>query len=288
MRCDTHLGLPCSGVKAVLRKPLLSILYSQCDGFLAIGTANKRFYLAMGVPEQKISLVPFTVDNARFMEKPRLSRNDRLAARERYGIATNRPAILYVSKFIRRKHPDHLVLAAQRLAAEGLSFDLVLAGSGEMRTELEALIARGGPPHIVMPGFINQQDMPKLLGACDLFVLPSENEPWGLIVNEAMCAGLPIVVSAAAGCATDLVRQGENGFVFAAGSVDALADALRPIITDAGLRQSMSRKSIEIIEGWNYGRCLDGLRDAVARCCRDPKRYVPNWPEARAMKRTCK
>lgn len=267
MRSETHLGLPRAAPKSALRKPLMSMLYAQCDAFLAIGTANRQFYLAMGVPPEKISLVPYTVDNARFTPSARLSADERLAVRRRYGISPDRPAILYVSKFMRRKHPDHVVLAAQRLAAEGLAFDLVLAGSGEMQSELDAMIARTGPAGVVMPGFINQQDMPKLLGACDIFVLPSENEPWGLIVNEAMCAGLPVVVSSEVGCVADLVRQGENGFSFALGDIDALTGALRSIISDTRLRAAMSRRSVEIIEGWNYHCCLDGLRQAVARCC---------------------
>lgn len=269
MRSETHLGLPRTKLKTAMRKPLMSTLYGQCDGFLAIGTANKRFYMTMGVPEEKIRLVPYTVDNARFMARARLSEKERRATRQRYGISADRPAILFASKFMWRKHPDHLVLAAQQLEAEGLSFDLVLAGSGEMQAVLEALIARGGPPNVVMPGFINQQDMPRLLGACDLFVLPSEDEPWGLIVNEAMCAGLPVVVSSEIGCATDLVRHGENGFTFAAGDIGALAGALRSIVVDAGLRRTMSRKSLEIIDGWNYRRCLDGLHETVIRCCRN-------------------
>lgn len=267
MRCETHLGLSVTRLKAVLRKPLMSMFYGKCDYFLAIGTANKNFYISMGVPEEKISLVPYAVDNARFMAKARLTDDERRATRQRYGISPDRPVILYVSKFLRRKHPDHLVLAAQRLAAEGLSFDLVLTGGGEMQAELEALIARGGPPNVVMPGFINQQDMPGVLGACDIFVLPAEDEPWGLIVNEAMCAGLPVIVSSEIGCAVDLVRPGENGFTFEARDIEGLTRALRPIVSNAGLRRAMSRKSVEIIQRWSYRNCLDGLREAAARCC---------------------
>ncbi len=265
MRCETHLGLPRAGWKAALRKPLMSALYRTLDGFLAIGSANRDFYRAMGVPDNRISLVPYTVDNARFVAKATLSNEQRLAARERYGISNDRPAILYVSKFMRRKHPDHLVEAARRLAAEGLDFDLVLAGNGEMQAELERLVA--DLPHVVMPGFINQQEMPTILGACDIFVLPSEDEPWGLIVNEAMCAGLPVAVSSEVGCVADLVRDGENGQTFQARDVDGLANALRPIIGDPNLRKAMSARSRELIEGWSYRECLEGLREAVALTC---------------------
>jgi glycosyltransferase involved in cell wall biosynthesis len=243
----------------------MSMLYRMLDGFLAIGSANRDFYRAMGVPDSRISLVPYTVDNTRFTAKSTLSEVERLATRNRYGISSDRPAILYVSKFMRRKHPDHLVEAARRLAAEGLSFDLVLAGNGEMQRELEGMIV--DLPNVVMPGFINQQEMPALLGACDIFVLPSEDEPWGLIVNEAMCAGLAVVVSAEVGCVADLVEDGGNGRTFLAGDVGGLTDALRAIVADPSLRQSMSARGRELIQRWSYQECLEGLREAVARTC---------------------
>ncbi len=79
MRCETHLGLPRAGLKAALRKPLMSTLYRMVDGFLAIGSANRDFYRAMGAPDDRISLVPYTVDNARFIAKAKLSDEQRLA-----------------------------------------------------------------------------------------------------------------------------------------------------------------------------------------------------------------
>jgi glycosyltransferase involved in cell wall biosynthesis len=265
MRCETHLALPRGGWKAALRRPLLSALYRTIDGFLAIGSANREFYRAMGVPDNRISLVPYTVDNARFTTRATLSEEQRAAVRERYGISSDRPAILFISKFMRRKHPDHLVEAARRLAAEGLAFDLVLAGNGEMQAELERLAS--DLPNVVMPGFVNQQEMPTLLAACDIFVLPAEDEPWGLIVNEAMCAGLPVVVSSEVGCVADLVKDGWNGHTFEARDIDGLTNALRPIISDPSLRKAMSARSRELIDNWSYQECLAGLREAVARTC---------------------
>ena len=263
MRSETHLELERSKAKAAMRRPLLGRLYKACDGFLAIGSANKSFYRAMGVPEEKISLVPYTVDNERFMRVSQLSAEERSATRRKLGISQDRPAILYASKFMRRKHPDDLVRAAQKLAAEGLAFDLVMVGSGEMDAELKALVAQSGPTSTVFTGFINQQELPRIFGACDVFVLPSEDEPWGLIVNEAMCAGLPIVIASEVGCVPDLLRQGENGYSFTAGDIDGLAAALRPIVSNAGLRDTMSKKSIEIINGWSYQQCLEGIREQL-------------------------
>jgi glycosyltransferase involved in cell wall biosynthesis len=219
----------------------------------------------MGAPEEKISLVPYAIDNARFLRDARLSPQERAQTRRRYGLSQTRPIVLYVSKLQRRKRPDDLLRAARKLASEGLDFDLAIAGSGEMLGELQATAASLGLAGVVFPGFVNQSDMPKLLGAADVFVLPAASEPWGLVVNEAMCAGLPIVVSRELGCAPDLLRHGENGFGFAAGDIDGLTDALRPLVMDADLRASMSRASLSTISDWDYAHCLAGLREALAR-----------------------
>jgi glycosyltransferase involved in cell wall biosynthesis len=264
MRCETHLGLAGSPMKKLLRRALLGAFYRLFDGFLAIGSANRAFYREMGVVDAKISLLPYTIDNARFLRDARLADEERAATRARFGIAPDRPAILYVSKLQRRKRPDDLLRAAQKLAGEGLAFDLVLAGSGEMLNDLKEMAAASGL-RVLFPGFVNQSEMPRLLGACDIFALPAQNEPWGLIVNEAMCAGLPIVISKELGCAADLLRHGENGFGVAPGDIDALAGALRTLLRDPQLRAAMSRKSLEIISDWDYARCLRGLREALAK-----------------------
>ncbi|OBS51668.1 hypothetical protein A8B73_14665 [Methylosinus sp. 3S-1] len=264
MRCETHLGLASPPPKRFVRRPLLSAYFSLCDAFLAIGSANRDFYLAMGAPAEKIALVPYAIDNDRFLRDARLSPQARVAARSRYGFREGRPVVLYVSKLQRRKHPDDLLRAAGMLAAEGLDFDLAIAGSGEMEGDLRKMAGALGLANVVFPGFVNQSEMPTLLGAADIFALPAEAEPWGLVVNEAMCAGLPIVVSRELGCAPDLLREGENGFGFPAGDFGALADALRPLIVDAGLRAAMSRASLEIISDWDFAHCLAGLRETLA------------------------
>ena len=107
-------------------------------------------------------------------------------------------------------------------------------------------------------GFVNQSELPALYAASDVFVLPSEDEPWGLAVNEAMCAGLPVVVSREVGCVPDLVRDGVNGYTPAAGDVDGLARALRRLIEDEDLRRRQGQASLARILQWGYRAVLGG------------------------------
>src|SRR5262249_37360955 len=144
-------------------------------------------------------------------------------------------------------------------------FHVVIVGAGEMSAELVDMAARLQLDNVHFHGFANQSALPQIYGAADVFVLPSENEPWGLAVNEAMCAGLPIVASAEIGCAADLIRAGVNGQTFAAGDFKELASALHPILADAEIRRRMGGASRDIISRWSFAECAAGLQAALAR-----------------------
>ena len=272
-RCETHLKLVRATWRRILRRPLLKMHYRGFSGFLAIGSANFDYYRAMGVPSDLIFRVPYTVDNTRFIAASKAARGDRSRMRVKLGMEPDFPAIIYASKFDRRKRPDDLLAAYARLRAEGVAAQLVLVGSGPLEGDLKRRVIDQAIPDVIFPGFINQSELPAVYAVSDLFVLPSSNEPWGLVVNEAMCAGLPIVLSEEIGCAEDLVRVGVNGATFSAGDVTGLAAAMRPILIDANLRAAQGRASLERIKSWSYAECGAGIRAAID-ATRTPQRAV--------------
>ena len=263
MRSETHLGLRRAAWKLRLRDAVLSVAYRFVDGFLAVGSANREYYRSLGIPEDRIRLVPYAVDNARFMDASRLPPDARSAVRRRLGLGEEQPVVLYASKLTRRKHPEDLVKAMKRLAVDGVRASLLLVGTGDLEEELRSLVASLDVPDVVFGGFVNQSELPAVLAASDVLVLPSENEPWGLVVNEGMCAGLAVVVADGVGCAPDLVHEGVNGSLVKTGDVDALARALRPILTESATRWSMGARSLEVIKGWGFERCRQGVRGAL-------------------------
>jgi glycosyltransferase involved in cell wall biosynthesis len=263
MRCETHLGLHRSAPRMRIRKALLKLLYARLSGFLAIGTANAAFYRAIGVPEHRIFPMPYAVDNDRFMGASHATGDGRTKFRASLGVRDDRPIVLFAGKLQRRKRPDDLLSAAATLARDGLLFHVVMVGSGEMEPELRAMSQQVGAASVHFAGFVNQSLLPKVYAACDVFVLPAENEPWGLAINEAMAAGLPIVASAEVGCVPDLLRHDHNGRTFMAGDVDGLAEALRPLLSDREKRLKMGAQSREIISRWSYAECLAGLCQAL-------------------------
>lgn len=262
-KAETNLLLERTRLKAAVRPAALKALFSQVHGFLAIGSRNRQFYRSLGIDESRIFFFPYTVDNARFLRSAELTSDRREQIRSELGLASGVPVVVYASKFTARKRPGDLVRAARLLTGQGHELQLLLIGTGEEEAGLRALAAEEPRLNIVFAGFRNQTELPALLAASDIFVLPSQNEPFGLIVNEAMCAGLPVVASEEIGSVADLVLPGENGFTFAAGDVEGLADALRPLLADPERREAMGRRSREIVARWSYRENFEGLRAAL-------------------------
>ena len=264
-RGDTHLGLSRPPLRALLRRAVLGAQYRHIDRFLAIGSKNRAYYRALGVPDERIFDVPISVDNERFTRGAMLSPAERRGARARLGARDGQVVLLYASKLLRRKHPDDVLRAAAKLVSRGHDVHVVLAGSGEMDDELRRL-ATGLDllERVCFLGFVNQRALPELYAACDIFVLPAEDEPWGLIVNEVMCAGLPVVVGAQVGCVPDLIQPGVNGFTCEPGNPAALAAVLQPLVADQALRSRMGQASRQRIASHGFEQCRLGLRAALA------------------------
>jgi glycosyltransferase involved in cell wall biosynthesis len=185
--------------------------------------------------------------------------------RAELGLAPGRPVVLYASKFIARKKPDDLLEAYAAIARDPALRNpaLVFVGDGEMRPALEARSAALGLDGVRFAGFRNQSALPAFYDLCDAFVLPSRLEPWGLVINEVMNAGRAVIASDEVGAVADLVRDGDNGFVFPAGDVAALADRLRRTLQDAALCRRMGERSRAIIDRWGFREDVDGLKQAL-------------------------
>ncbi|MGI9625372.1 MAG: glycosyltransferase family 4 protein [Longimicrobiales bacterium] len=263
MRAETHTGLARSPLKRWLRTPTLSAFYRLFGGFLAIGTRNQAFYRSLGIPDRKIFSMPYAVDNARFLEKGAISAERREGVRRELGLRNDLPLVLSSGKLIPRKRPADLVRAVALLNGSGFDVQLAFIGSGPCLDSLREIAKGDHSDRVHFLGFRNQARLPELYGVADLFVLPSENEPWGLAINEAMCAGLPVVTTDEVGAAPDLVREGENGFIYPAGDVAELADCIKRVLRRSDARQAMADRSREIISQWGYDACVRGLLEAL-------------------------
>jgi glycosyltransferase involved in cell wall biosynthesis len=150
-----------------------------------------------------------------------------------------------------------------KLQDTDMAVSLLMVGSGELESNVKSLVKALDVKNVSFPGFINQAELPRFYAAADVFVLPSESEPWGLIVNEVMCAGLPVVLAEGIGCIPDLVTHGVNGAVYRGGDVDSLAAALKMVLSDQQRMIAMGEASLQRIQQWSYRECLIGLRQAL-------------------------
>lgn len=237
---------------------LRRLLFPMVDRFLCIGTENRDFYTMYGARGERLSIVPFSVDTERF--RP-LDPAERESARSSLGLDPGTIYGLFLGKLYPRKRPLDLVRAFARVAAPGRG--LVFVGSGSDASRIEEEAAAIGKGDVRMVGFVNQSELPRYVGAADFLIMPSEMDPWGLSVNEAMACGLPVVVSSGAGCAKDLVDDGANGYHFAPGDIASLSGAMERLYADSAFRASAGRRSLEIIGSYSIRSVVEDFVSAV-------------------------
>lgn len=201
------------GLRGMIRWSIARAVVSGSAGGLAAGQRNQQFYTRYHAP--RVILAPYSVDNTRFANPPATGRSELLA---RWGLSDQYPVIMFCGKLQPNKQPLDLALAINRLAEPVTA---IFVGDGPMATQVRAMIP---PKRGCVTGFINQAELPSYYHAADILAMPSQFEPWGLVVNEAMAAGVLPVVSDQVGCGPDLVEG--IGEIYPWGNVEALSAAL--------------------------------------------------------------
>ena len=262
LRGDSHRLVRSTGAGEVIRRQLISVLFRRFSAFLYVGHANREYFRYHGVREGKLFRAPHAVDNARFLSTASAAMLDAVRWKQELGIPPQDRVVLFAGKFEPRKRPLDLLRAFE--AAQVPRTSLLFVGSGPLERELKA--AAAGKHGVYFAPFQNQTRMPRVYAAGDLFVLPSagRGETWGLAVNEAMCMARPIIVSDHVGCARDLVIPFENGLVFPADDVAALAACLREALSDPQRLRLGGERSQAIVEGYSYAQATEGLLKALS------------------------
>ena len=243
--------------KKIIKYFPLRFLLSQTYG-LYIGEANKKYLEYYGIPKTRLYPAIYCADNQYFQTQYEKYFPYKDNIRKDLGIVNPYPIILFCGRLVEMKCPL-LLLEAFQIVATQLPCNLLVVGDGPLRNVMEEKITRDKIKNVYFTGFLNQSEISKAYSASDLFVLPSTHDTWGLVINEAMNFGLPVIASDLVGCVGDLVKDGENGFVFPANNVHKLADCIKTLINDESMRKKMGQKSKEIIESYSVKRCVDQL-----------------------------
>jgi glycosyltransferase involved in cell wall biosynthesis len=237
------------GLRRYVRDTIARTVVAGSAGGLAIGQLNAAFYRKYGA--QNVTFAPHSVDNERFAQSPTANRADLLA---RWGLAADRPVVMFCGKLHPRKRPLDILEAIGPLLRPVTT---LFVGDGELADELRSRLAPGSG---IVTGFVNQSELPAYYHATDILVLPSTYEPWGLVVNEAMAGGALPVVSDRVGAGPDLVIG--LGEVYPCGDLGRLTTALRSAlarIVDPGLPELIRRR----INEYSLDRTAEGFEQAA-------------------------
>ena len=227
------------------------------------GHPHKRYMEKLGFPGGGVFLGYDVVDNGYFEHAADQVRADGDAMRRAEGLPER--YFLAISRFIEKKNFPMLLeaYAAYRKASDGEPVALLILGDGELKPLIEESVARLNLQDAVrLPGFIQYDKLPVYLALADALILPSTSEQWGLVVNEAMAAGLPVLVSERCGCAEDLVEKGGNGYPFDPENVDQLALQMQIVAADRQALMAMGVRSREIIARWSPTLFAESLLNA--------------------------
>ena len=269
MLSDSELQQERSSWKQTAKATLLPRILRRYSAFLTVGDNNETYMRSFGVPQERLFRSPFTIDEKTYLDaranKERLSQEFRGA----HGIDQNETVFLSVGKLSPRKRPLDIVGAARLLKQEqpDLAIRFMLAGSGSLLDEIKAAVEAEALP-VTTLGFVNVDVLPQVYAAADAIVHPAEADPHPLVMSEAACIGLPLVVSDKVGAIgpTDIARPGENTIVTPCGDVRAIADAAVQITRDGELRSRLSEGSIRTFSDLDMERSVAGLKDAIQHC----------------------
>ena len=283
LRGDSQLATRRSLLRQVVKYLPYRMLLNSVAGHLVVGSANREYLRHYGVPEARLFDVPHAVDERWFAARADEARRTGARERERsaLGIPPDATVAIFVGRLVASKRVEDFIRAlAHRSAPRDIRGLIVGSGPGEpdLRRLAESLRAP-----VVFAGFRNQQALPACYAAADLLVLPSDGrETWGLVANEALACGLPVVVSSAAGCARDLAAP-PPGRTYPLGDVDELAAA---IATIAGVLRENPGALAEAAAArsrlFGLDRAVGGTITAIEAACRPGRR-----PEAHVAPSDC-
>jgi glycosyltransferase involved in cell wall biosynthesis len=239
------------------------ILLHRYDAFLAIGKANNAFYIQYGISKERIFTCNYFVDNERFKQEADNYQKDQNNVRNDWNIPKEHVCFIYAGKLEAKKRIMDLLQAMELASKKRQDIHLLVVGDGELMEQAEQFTVERRLP-VTFAGFLNQTQISRAYVAADCLVLPSDyGETWGLVVNEGMVCGLPAIVSDRVGCAPDLVKNRNTGYIFPFGDIEALAQRLVWIASDNENRLMMGANAKQLIQEYSVEKAVEGTLQAI-------------------------
>lgn len=255
VRGDSHLMLQANPLKLAIKRLCYPRLLRTFDAALVVGSRNRAYYEHYAYPAERMFLSPHAIDTSYFAAQAKGRAGADLRRRE--GLADDARVVLFAGKLLDIKRPLDLVEAVSGICRQLPGTVLLIAGSGPLEKELHQRVTALGVPARFL-GFVNQSRMPSVYAASDVLVLPSGRESWGLVANEALACGCPIVVSDAAGCASDLCDN-VAGISYPCGDISRLRAALARMLSYPPAAGEIAHRS----DAHSLKRAADGIQSAL-------------------------
>ena len=245
-------------LKKIIRKIFLTEVYRNIDVAFYVGTHNKKYFKYFGLKEKQLVFAPHAVDNKRF-QKENINKEAVKIKKEALGIKEHEITVLYAGKLDANKNVE--LLAEAFTKADYKKVHLIIAGSGPEEMNLKNKYTLNKNIHFLP--FQNQKQMPELYALCDVFVLPSKAETWGLALNEAMAGSKAVIASSGCAAAIDLIIEGRNGYIFKNNDGLDLEQKLNEIFELQINLAAMRNASREIIEEWSFSNICAVIEDQL-------------------------
>jgi len=261
---ESHLLNPRSRCKSLLKKLLIPFIIKHAAFLLPLGKFQAEYLIRYGAKVKDIYYFPNIPDVDFFIEESNRYRNKKNALKKELGIKTQY-IVLYVGRLVKEKGLFTLLKAFKEIKSSYEDVTLLIVGEGKLRDALEAFANKKKIDDVRFEGFIGNKELPRYYAIADIFVLPSLDEPWGVVVAEAMASALPLVLSDKVGCQGDLLKVGENGFCFESDKFRQLVSCIERFFENPAGIEEMGNSSRGIIKGFDYSYCEKNLRNALGR-----------------------
>jgi glycosyltransferase involved in cell wall biosynthesis len=274
MRWASRAGMPCflfadsnirgdlaTGSKAIVKLLLVSRVLRWCTGVMPCGSLGRDYFLKYGADPNRIFYFPYEPDYDLIRG---ITDQEIATVRDRYRLSAQRRRFVFSGRLASAKRPDLLVQAFAAVAKARPDWDLVVIGSGPLRETVEAMVPAELIDRVRWTGFLDdQRTISAIYRASDVLVLPSDFEPWALVINEATAAGLAIVTTDIVGAAAELVRSGINGQTIPPGDAGALTTAMLAVSAPDTIDR-MKAASPALLADWTRrADPINGLRRAL-------------------------
>jgi len=246
--------------------PAVKSLVRCANAWIAYGTRAKEYLVSLGAREEKTFCAYNTVELDYFATNAALSDEERVSLRRQLSISTEYVA-LYCGNLLKMKGITELLQGFAAFSKKHDNVTLLLVGSGRDKTYFETLARTLGiDERVVFVGYVDRASLPRYYGIADILVHPSHSEVWGLVINEALACGVPVIATEVCGAVADLLRHGENGFIIPVKSPRAISDALAQFFElPPAEQQAMRAAARAAVAPYTIQRAADAFVSAV-RC----------------------